>query len=148
MQLGGNERVCARARGDGENLLGGDNVVKSAPVQLPAPVRRCRVKQYKKVEGKEGWMRIVFCLHPVTLSLEGALEAALRLQKGVRKHGPAPKRSSRPRRVEAPGTDAGEVERLARQMEAQKGCRRTKEPWLLLMCHRRVFRQRGRQLLS
>ena len=33
----------------------------------------------------------MFCLDPVTLPLEGALEAALQLQKGVRKHGPAPR---------------------------------------------------------
>ena len=29
----------------------------------------------------KGWMRIVFCLDPVTLPFEGALEAALCLQK-------------------------------------------------------------------
>ena len=67
------------------------NVVKSAPVQLAAHVRHCRAKPCRKVEGKEGWTRIVFCLDPVTFPLEGALEAALRLQKGVRKHGPAPR---------------------------------------------------------
>ena len=67
------------------------NVVKSAPVQLAAHVRHCRAKPCKKIEGKEGWTRIVFCLDPVTLPLEGALEAALQLQKGVRKHGPAPR---------------------------------------------------------
>ena len=66
------------------------NVGKSAPVQLAAHVRRCRAKPCKKIEGKEGWTRIVFCLDPVTLPLEGAQEAALQLQKGVRKHGPAP----------------------------------------------------------
>ena len=64
------------------------NVVKSAPVQLAAHVRHCRAK---KIEGKEGWTRIVFCQDPVTLPLEGALEAALQLQKGVRKFGPAPR---------------------------------------------------------
>ena len=67
------------------------NVVKSAPVQLAAHVRHCRAKPCKKIEGKEGWTRIVFCLDPVTLPLEGALEAALQLQKGVRKFGPAPR---------------------------------------------------------
>ena len=67
------------------------NVVKSAPVQLAARVRHCRAKPCRKIEGKEGWMRIVFCLDPVTLFLEGALEAALQLQKGVRKHGTAPR---------------------------------------------------------
>ena len=33
----------------------------------------------------------MFCLDPITFPLEGALEAALRLQKGVRKFGPAPR---------------------------------------------------------
>ena len=64
-------------------------VVKSAPVQLAAHVRHCRAKPCKKIEGKEGWTRVVFFLDPVTLTLEGALEAALQLQKGVRKFGPA-----------------------------------------------------------
>ena len=67
------------------------NVVKSAPVQVAAHVRHCRAKPCKKFEGKEGWTRIVFCLDPATLPLEGALEAALQLQKGVRKFGPAPR---------------------------------------------------------
>ena len=67
------------------------NVVKSAPVLLAAHVRHCRAKPCKKIEGKEGWTRIVFCLDPITFLLEGALEAALRLQKGVRKFGPAPR---------------------------------------------------------
>ena len=67
------------------------NVVKSAPVKLAAHVRHCRAKPCKKIEGKEGWTRIVFCLDPVTLPLEGALEAALQLQKGVRKFGPVPR---------------------------------------------------------
>ena len=52
-----------------------------------------RAKPCKKIEGKEGWTRIEFCLDPVTLPLEGALEAALQLQKGVRKHGPDPRGS-------------------------------------------------------
>ena len=92
------------------------NVVKSVPVQLAAHVRHCRAKPCKKIEGKEGWTRIVFCLDPVTLTLMGALEAALQLQTGVRKHGPAPK-VSRARSVEAPNTDAREVERLAHRVE-------------------------------
>ena len=75
------------------------NVVKSAPVQLAAHVRHCRAKPCKKkIEGKEGWTRIVFCLDPVTPALEGALEAALQLQKGVRKHGPAPRGPSSEKR--------------------------------------------------
>ena len=77
-------------------------MLKSAPVQLVSHVRYCRAKPRRKVEGKEGSTRIVFCLDPITLPLEGALEATLRLQKGVRKFGPAPRR---------------EIERLARRVE-------------------------------
>ena len=50
-------------------------------------VERSRARK----SGKERWMRIVFCLDPITLRLEGALEAALQQQKGVRKHGPTPR---------------------------------------------------------
>ena len=64
-------------------------MVKSSPVQLAAHVRHCRGKPCRKIEGKEGWTRIVFCLDPVTLVLDPALEAALLLQIGIRKHGPA-----------------------------------------------------------
>ena len=78
---GGNERVGARPRGDGENFLG--KPVKSSPVQLAAHVRHCRAKPCRKIDGKEGWTRIVFCLDP----LEPALEAALLLQKRIRKQG-------------------------------------------------------------
>ena len=66
-------------------------MVKSSPVQLAAHVRHCRGKPCRKIEGKEGWTRIVFCLDPVTLVLDPALEAALLLQKGIRKYGPAPR---------------------------------------------------------
>ena len=66
-QLGGNERAGARALGDGENLLGGGNVVKSSPAQLAAHVRHLRAKPCRKIDGKEEWTRIVFCLDPVTL---------------------------------------------------------------------------------
>ena len=55
-----------------------NSVLKSAPVQLVSHVRYCRTKPCRKVEGKEGWTRIVFCLDPITFPLEGALEAALR----------------------------------------------------------------------
>ena len=88
-------------------------MLKSAPVQLVSHVRYCRAKPCRKVEGKEGWTRIVFCLDPITFPLEGALEAALRLQRGVRKYGPAP----RARSSEAPDADAREIERLARRVE-------------------------------
>ena len=92
--------------------------MKSAPVQLAAHVRHWRTKPCKKIEGKEGWTRIVLCLDPVTLPLEGALEAALQLQKGVRKFGPRPKKKNpRARSIEAANTDAREVERLAHRVE-------------------------------
>ena len=94
------------------------NVVKSSPVQLAAHVRHCRAKPCRKIEGKEGWTRIVFSLDLVTLPLEPALEAALLLQKGIRKYCSAPRGPHRERSIEAPGTDAGEVERLARRLEA------------------------------
>ena len=42
------------------------SVLKSAPVQLASHVRYCRAKPCRKVEGKEGWTRIVFCLDLVT----------------------------------------------------------------------------------
>ena len=59
-----------------------NSVLKSAPVQLVSHVWYCRAKPCRKVEGKEGWTRIVFCLDPNTFPLEGALEAALRLGRG------------------------------------------------------------------
>ena len=67
------------------------NMVKSASVELASRVRHCRVKPCQKIEGKEGWMRSVFCLDTVTLPLEEALDAALRLQKGVRNYDPPPR---------------------------------------------------------
>ena len=79
-------------------------VMKSSPVQLGAHVRHCRAKPCRKIEGKEGWTRIVFCLDPVTLPLEPALD-------GSAMRGP------RQRSIELPGKDAGEVERLARRLE-------------------------------
>ena len=77
-------------RGGVEVVLG-EQRGEERPVHLAAHVRHCRAKRCKEIEGKEGWTRIVFCLDPVTLPLEGALEAALQLQKGVRKFGPAPR---------------------------------------------------------
>ena len=73
------------------------NMVKSAPVELASHVRHCRTKPCNKIEGKEGWMRSVFCPDSFTLPLEGALGAALRLQKGVRNHDPARARPARSR---------------------------------------------------
>ena len=90
------------------------HMVKSA---LASRVRHCRVKPCQKIEGKEGWMRSVFCLDTVTLPLEEALDAALRLQKGVRNYDPAPRGPARARSIEGTDRDAGEIERLARRLE-------------------------------
>ena len=49
-KLCGNERVVARARGDGENLV--CNMVKSSPAQLAAHVRHCRAKPCREIDGK------------------------------------------------------------------------------------------------
>ena len=87
------------------------NVVKSPPVH----VRHSRAKPCKKIEGKEGWTRIVFCLDPVTLTLEGALEAALHLQKGVRKFSSAPR-----------GPLERDASMLLTQMRGKKSVWRTK----------------------
>ena len=51
-----------------------NSVLKSAPVQLISHVGYCRAKPCRKVEGKEGWTRIVFCLDPTTFPLEAAAE--------------------------------------------------------------------------
>ena len=92
-------RSCAvwRRRGGTRTRCGVEVVLgeQRGTVQLAAHVRHCRAFPCKKIEGKEGWTHIVFCLDPVTLSLEGALEAALQLQKEVRKHDPAPREASR-----------------------------------------------------
>ena len=93
------------------------NVVKSAPVQLAAHVRHCRAKPCKKIEGKEGWTRIVFWLDLVTLPLEGPLEAALQLQKRREEVRPCPKRLLRARSIEAPSAGAREAGRLAHRVE-------------------------------
>ena len=52
----------------------------------------------------------MFYLDPITLPLEGALEAALRLQKGVRKFGTAPR-----------GPLEREAARLLTQMRGKQG---------------------------
>ena len=75
------------------------NVVKSAPVQLAAHVRHCRAKPCQKIDDKEGWTRVVFCL-----------------DRGEEVR-PRPKRHPCARRVVAPHTDAREVECLAHRVE-------------------------------
>ena len=79
--------------------------VKSAPVQLAAHVRHCRAKPCKKIEGKEGWTHIVFCLDSVTLPLEGALESSTAAAELGEEARPRSKRPPRARSVEAPNTD-------------------------------------------
>ena len=93
------------------------NVVKSAPVQLAAHVRHCRAKPCKKIEGKEGWTRIVFCLEPVTLHPRGSAGSSTAAAESCEEARPRHKRPPRARSVEAPNTDAREVERLAHRVE-------------------------------
>ena len=88
-----------------------NSVLKSAPVQLVSHVRYCRAKPCRKVEGKEGWTRIVFCLDPITFPLE--IAAAERCEE-IR---PRAKRSPRTRSSEALDADAREIERLALRVE-------------------------------
>ena len=78
------------------------NVVKSSPAQLAR--RAALPKPCRKIDGKE-FGTIVFCLDPVTFP-----EARPGLE--------ARSRTSRERSIEATSTDAGEVERLARKLEA------------------------------
>ena len=68
------------------------NVVMSFPVQLAAHERHCRAKPCRKIDGKEGWTCASCSASTLlTLPLEPALEAALLLQKGIRKLGLAPR---------------------------------------------------------
>ena len=102
--------------------------MKSAPVAAGgARAALSSEEPCKKIEGKEGWTRIVFCLDRVTLPLEPALEAAL-LQKGISEARLGPARTPRSRSIEAPNTDAREVERLARQRMAELLRRGVLEP--------------------
>ena len=94
-----------------------NTVLKSAPVQMVSHVRYCRAKPCRKVEGKEGWTRIVFCLDPITLPLEGALEAAIAAAERGEEIRPRAKRRPRTRSGEAPDADARGIERLARRVE-------------------------------
>ena len=84
--------------------------MKSEPVQLAAHVRHCRAKPCKKVEGNEGADAHRVLPRPGHLPLRGSPGSSAVSAEGARKHGPA-------RSVEALGTDAGEVERLARRLE-------------------------------
>ena len=87
------------------------NVVKSSTVQLAAHVRHCRAKPCRKIEGKEGWIRLLS--HS---SQHWRQRCCCRRESGsaARPLEDLP----RERSIEAPGTDAGEVERLARRLEA------------------------------
>ena len=93
------------------------SVLKSAPVQLVSHVRYCRAKPCRKVEGKEGWTRIVFCLgpdHPHPRGSAGGSIAAAERGEEIR---PRAKRPPRTRSSEALDADAREIERLARRVE-------------------------------
>ena len=103
-QSGGDQGAGTRTRCGVEVVLG----EQRAEERTSAAGGARTAKPCKKI--------IVFCLDSVTLPLERALDAALQLQKGVRKHGPAP-RAPRARSIEAPNTDAREVERLAHRVE-------------------------------
>ena len=83
------------------------NVVKSAPVQLAAHVRHSRAKPCKKSRARKAGRASCSAWTQSLSPWKGALEAALQLQKGVRKHGPAPRGP----------TDAMEVERLGHRVE-------------------------------
>ena len=73
-----------------------------------------RIHPSTSFECKEGWTRIVFCLDPITLPLEGA---ALRVQKGVRKFGPAPRGPLEREAARLLSQMRREIERLARRVE-------------------------------
>ena len=60
----------------------------------------------------------MFCLSPVTLPLEPALEAALLMQKGIRKHGSVPRGSLEREASKLLAHMRGGIERLARRLEA------------------------------
>ena len=91
-------------------------VLKSAAVQLVSHVRYCRAKPCRKVEGKEGWTRIVFCLDPITSPSREHWRHHCGCRKGEEIR-PRAKRPPRTRSSEAPDTDARERERLARRVE-------------------------------
>ena len=82
------------------------NVVKGAPVQPAAHVRHCRAKPCKKIEGKEGWTRIVFCLEPGHSPFRGSAGSSTAAAERGEEVRPRPKRPLRARSIEAPNTDA------------------------------------------
>ena len=86
---GGNEGAGARTCSGVEVVLGEQRGEERAGAAGGA--RSALLSEAcKKIEGKEGWTRIVFCLPTQSLS-SSRVEVALQLQKGVRKHGPAPR---------------------------------------------------------
>ena len=104
-QLGLDQGVGSRTHGSSEAVLGGQRVEeRTSAVGIARSVLQSEAVQESRGQG-------------ITLPLEGALEAALRLQKGVRKTRPRAKRPPRTRSSEAPDADAREIERLARRVE-------------------------------
>ena len=90
------------------------NVVKSVLVQLAAHVRHCRAKPCKKIEGKDAHRVLPGPGHSPPRGSAGSSTAAAERGEEAR---PRPKRPPRARSVEAPNTDAREVERLADREE-------------------------------
>ena len=70
-QLGLDEGVGSRTRGSSEAVLG-EQRVEERTSAVVSHVRYCRAKPCSKVEGKEGWTLIVFCLDPITLPPRGS----------------------------------------------------------------------------
>ena len=89
-QLGLDEGVGSRTRGSSETVLGEQRVEeRTSAVGIARSVLQSEAVQESRGQGRVD----AHCVlpgpdHP---PLEGALEAALRLQKGVRKFGPAPR---------------------------------------------------------
>ena len=92
-------------------------MLKSAPVQLVSHVRYCRAKPCRKVEGKEGWTRIVFCLDPITLLPRGSTGGSIAAAERVRKYGPAPRGPLEREAAMLLTQIRGEIERSARRVE-------------------------------
>ena len=116
-QLGGDEGVGTRARGDRENLLGGQrgeefaSAIGGARAALPGEAvqedrGQGRVDAHR-VQPRSGYS-------PTRASTGSSAAVEERNQEVLL--GSA--RTPRERSIEAPGTDAGEVERLARRLEA------------------------------
>ena len=147
VQPGGNERVCAGGRVDNEDLLGGQRGEEraSSAASACAALSGEAVQEGRGQRGVDAHRVLPPPGHPLPRGNPGSSAAAAEGSE-----------EARPGRQEELSTakSRGSWHRCGRSRAPRppnggtKGCRRTKEPWLLLMCHRRVFRQRGRQLHS